>query len=438
MRSIDNFYGRIGLVLHSLKKRLYFVVASYFAFWARFVLRRWKPRIVVITGSSGKTTLLQLVEAQLGDKAIYSHHANSSIGLPFHILGLSPNILDRKQWLSHFLLAPIKAWRKVPATKLYIVEADTDRPHEGYFLARFLRPEVTLWISVYRTHSMNFDALVHSGHFKTHEQAIAYDFGNFAANTSKLVIANADQSDLTAQLTRVPENAKVIRVSSKAVSKHKIEETQTVYIVGGETIHLPGLHPKELGVSLQMVNKLLDYLGYSPDSEYKALAMPPGRSSVFAGKHDTTIIDSTYNTGLGAMKALLELFNDYPANKKWLIIGDILEQGSLEAEEHEKLAEAIARVKAERVILLGTRTRKHTYPLLKKQLSIPIDSFESPKEVLDFIEKNMRGGETLFFKGGRFLEGVIEQLLADPADAKYLVRREPVWTKRRQQWGLPR
>ncbi len=425
-------------MLHAFKKRLYFVVASYFAFWARFVLRRWKPRIIVITGSSGKTTLLQLVEAQLGDKAIYSHHANSAIGIPFHILGLETNILDRKQWLSHILLAPIKAWRKPPTTKLYIVEADNDRPHEGAFLAELLKPEVTIWVSVYRTHSMNFDALVQGGRFKTHEEAIAQEFGNFIAQTKKMVVVNADQSVIKPQLSRVQPSAKVLEISNKVVSVHRLEEGHTIFIVNNHTVQLPGLHPKELGVSIQMVEALTSYLNKSIDSNYQNLVMPPGRSSVFAGKKDTTIIDSTYNTGLGAMTALLELFNTYKAQKKWLVLGDILEQGTVEVEEHEKLAEVIARIKAERVILLGPRTRKHTYPILKKQLSTPVDSFESPKEVLDFIEKNLQGGETLFFKGGRFLEGVIEQLLKDPSDAQHLVRREANWVKRRQQWGLPR
>src|SRR5579872_5969651 len=101
-------------MLHKLKRRLYFMVAAYFAFWARFVLRRWRPRIVVITGSSGKTTVLHLVEAQLGERAVYSHHANSAIGIPFHILGMQPNVLSRAEWPKRVLLAPFHAWRRLP------------------------------------------------------------------------------------------------------------------------------------------------------------------------------------------------------------------------------------------------------------------------------------------------------------------------------------
>ena len=57
-------------------------------FCAQIQLFLWKPRIIVITGSSGKTTLLHLIEAQLGNRAKYSHFANSSFGIPFDILGL--------------------------------------------------------------------------------------------------------------------------------------------------------------------------------------------------------------------------------------------------------------------------------------------------------------------------------------------------------------
>jgi UDP-N-acetylmuramoyl-tripeptide--D-alanyl-D-alanine ligase len=424
--------------MHTLKKRLYFVVASYFAFWARFVLHRWQPRIIVITGSSGKTTTLHMVEAQLGDKAVYSHHANGAIGIPFHILGLPTNVTSKPGWLVQILRAPLGAFRRPPTQKLYVVEADCDRPHEGAFTARLLRPEVTLWVSVYRTHSMNFDTLVQSGAFPTHEAAIAYEFGHFAAATRKLVAVNGDQAALTEQLSRVAADVAIKRCGLKAVQDYEIKPTETVFTIGSQAITLPGLHPKELGINLQLVTALLNYLDLPLDPTYAKLYMPPGRSTIFTGKKQTTLIDSTYNTGLGAMTALLELFQAFPAKTKWLVLGDILEQGSVEQEEHEKLAQVIAGTKAQRVILLGRRTKKYTYPILQKLLpSDSVVAFESPKDVLDYLEQQLQGHEAILFKGAQGMEGIIEQLLADPADAAHLVRREPNWVRRRQQWGLP-
>ena len=424
-------------MIDTVKRRLYFVVAHYFGFWAKFVLRRWRPRIVVITGSTGKTTLLHLVEAQLGNKAVYSHHANSALGVPFHILGLPPNVESRGKWLSQLAKAPLAAFRTPPATKLYVVEADCDRPNEGRFLGKLLKPEVTLWVTVFRTHSMNFDRLV-PGTFVAHEEAIAYEFGHFAANTQKLVVANGDQPVVVDQLKRVAGGVKVTKISQQGVQKYVNTDSDTVYSIDGKEIHLGGLQPKELGNSLQMVNALLEFLDAPLDAAYQQFELPPGRSSVFKGINDLTIVDSTYNTGLGAMTAILGLFNDFSKPHKWVVLGDILEQGSLEKGEHQRLAEVVAGLQLDHVVLLGPRTHKYTYPILKEKLTIPVVSFDRPDEVLEYLRANLKGGEALLFKGGRFLEGVIEQLLQNPADAKHLVRREASWVKRRQKWGLPR
>ena len=425
-------------MIHSLKKRLYFSAAAYFGFWAKIVLKRWKPRIIVITGSAGKTTLLHLAEAQLGDKAIYTHNANSTFGIPFYILGIKTGAENRKAWPFLFLRAPFCIFRSLPKQQFLVVEADSERPKEGEFLAQLLKPEVTLWISLHKTHSGNFDKLVKEHAFTSHNQAIAYEFGNFLANTTKLAIINKDYPEQVEQLSRVNKNVEVKQFSLKQVKSFSIENGKTTFKFENKSISLAGLHPEELGVSLQMIDQLMDYLGFPADNEYKNLKMPPGRSSVFKGKNNLTIIDSTYNTAFGALKVIVDLFAKYPAKHKWLIIGDFLEQGSLEEQEHIKLGEYVAKQKADKVVLLGSRTHKYAYPILQKTFGANVISFETPKEVLDYLVQNLKGGEVLLFKGSRFLEGVIEQLLENPLDSQNLVRRGKIWTKRRQKWGLPK
>lgn len=414
------------------------MVAGYFAFWAKFVLRRWQPQIVVITGSSGKTTLLHLLESQIGDRAIYSHHANSAIGIPFHILGLQPNVSSKAGWAKHFLKAPFFAFKASPEVNLYIVEADCDRPNEGRFTSRLLKPDVTLWVSVYNTHSMNFDKLVRNNSFKTHEEAIAYEFGNFIENTTKLAAVNGDQVGIANQLGRVKSGVEIKKVSMSKISEYKMTQTATTYKIHGQTFNVSGIHPKDLGIGIQLTESLLNFLRFPLDPDFKNLKMPPGRSSTFLGKKELVLIDSTYNTGLGAAQAMFKMFEAYPSDDKWLVAGDMLEQGSIEKAEHEKLAAAIAEIKVSHVVLLGRRTKQYTYPLLKNKLKVPVVSFDSPKEVLDYLTNNTPAKAAILFKGAFGLEGVIEELLANPSDADNLVRREAVWTKRRQKWGLPK
>src|ERR1035437_5074898 len=134
-------------IIQKLKKTLYFTVASYFKFFAQIQLKFWHPQVIVITGSNGKTTMLNLLESQIKDQARYSHHANSSFGIPFNILNLDRKTLTIGEWPMLFLLAPIQAFKKLHHEKIYIVEADCDRPNEGKFLGQMLKPEITIWLS---------------------------------------------------------------------------------------------------------------------------------------------------------------------------------------------------------------------------------------------------------------------------------------------------
>ena len=165
------------------------------------------------------------------------------------------------------------------------------------------------------------------------------------------------------------------------------------------------------------------------------MEVAPGRSSHFKGYKGVDIVDSTYNAHMISMASTLDMAKRMHAEKKWLIIGDIVDQGSLAEEEHRRLADLIARVKPDRVVLVGRRTKKYTAPELR-ELGVSAVATLDPRKALEYIKKNVRGNETLIFKGSQYLEWVIEKLLADPAEAKKLCRRERGAVQRRKSWGL--
>lgn len=408
-------------MIHYLKRLFYFPVAWYFRFWAGFRLRRWHPRIIVVTGSSGKTTLLHLLESQVSAKARYSHHANSSYGIPFDILGLHRENLLIWEWPLLVILAPLKSFLPAPEEKIYIVEADCDRPYEGKFLSEFLQPEVTLWISSSKTHAMNFPQPV--------ALSIAHEFGYFLAHTQSLAIVNGDNELITSQLSR--SQARIEPVFLKDLKTYTVSRTGTQF----NQYYFPYLLPRAHFYALEMTLKLLDYLQLKPDPSFITFTLPPGRSFVFKGIKDTTIIDSTYNSNFDSLTSTLDLFDEFPADKKWAIIGDMLELGSEEQAEHQQIVPFIKKLKLERLILFGPRVKQYAYPQLKSDFQSVV-TFEYPKQVLDYLLQNLSGGETILFKGARFLEGVIEHLLVDSSQARLLPRREKVWAIRRQQWGL--
>ena len=416
-----------------IKKYLFFPVASYFKFFASIKLRRWHPRVIVVTGSSGKTTLLHFLESQIGSCAKYSHHANSSFGIPFDILGLHRKSLQRSEWVSLFLKAPFLAFTHFPKEKIYVVEADVDRPGEGKFLATLLHPEVALWVSVGRTHSMNFDPLVSSGKFKTVDEAIAYEYGYFLKYCTKQVFINGDSELQLKQANRT--EAKITAIKQKAIEHFALSKNGTTFGIAGKKIVFPYLFPEEVGISLLMCSETVDYLGLPFDYDFKSFIMPPGRGSVFVGIRKTTIIDSSYNANLGSIKAMLSMLAQISEKKKWVVLGDMLELGKEEKEEHEQLAEVLEKMHVEKIILVGKLVSKYTYPKIVKNKNVFVEKFIQQKEARDYLLSHLNGGEIILFKGSQslLLEGIIERLLENKKDASKLPRREEIWEERREK-----
>ena len=472
-------------MLETIKNKLYFPLAWYFRFFAEIRLRRWKPRIVVVTGSSGKTTLLHLLESQFGIHAKFSHHANSSYGIPFDILNLHRKSLKSSEWIHLFLKAPLQAFKEPFKEQYYIVEADTDRPGEGRFLAEMLQPEVVLWVSVSATHGMNFDKLVIPGvatstigspqkgsiasstpvkqasslrpaqndkKFNSVEEAIAYDFGYFLEYCSKMAVIDGDSKIQTKQVNRT--KAKVRAVQKRDyLESYKVERYGTEFEIEGKKYLFSALLPREVFYSIKMCRDVVEYFNLPFDKSFSNFVIPEGRGSLFRGVKDTALIDSTYNANLSSVEAMLGMYAKFPAEKKWVVLGDMLELGEKEQEEHERLGEILGKMELERIILVGKRVSKYTLPSLRGKMTNPaqrgalptvarnddkVVAFEKQSEALDYLEENIEGGEAILFKGSQsiFLEGIIEALLANKEDASKLPRRGIFWMNKRRDLGL--
>ncbi len=420
-------------MMQNLKLALYFTVARYFRFFARIRLHSWNPRVVLITGSNGKTTALHLTALQLGSAAKCSFKANSAFGIPFDILGLKRTSYSVFEWPWLFLMAPLYALKGAHPEKLYVVEVDGDRPGDGDFFGPFLKPEVCVWLSSARTHSMLFEHSVGAGGFASVDEAIAHGFGRFLAYTSKLAIINADNP-------LIVEHARQTNIPLYEIKEREFLNSYTVNTSGSEftisniTYRLPYVLPKEIFYAIVSSLKIAEYFGIQSTTDLSGLVIPPGRSSVFRGFKGTTLLDSSYNADLESVEVIIRMAEMLPG-EKWIVLGDLIEQGRFEQEEHERLGHILTKCDFKRTVLVGPRMQKHVKPILEAS-GKTVESFIGPKEALDYLLSAVGGGEILVFKGARFLEGIIEHLLEDKADITKLCRREVVWQQRRKKWGL--
>ena len=415
------------------KKRFYFVVARYFRFFADRAFRKWNPRVIAITGSAGKTTMLHMIEHEMGKKAHYSHDANSAFGVSFDLLGLKGVRGSKLRWLYLLAAAPLRSVFYHHKERFYVVEIDGERPHEAEFLAQWLKPEVTIWVSIGLSHAVQFEKEVEEGRFESLDEAITAEFATIPQNTSKVVYIDADSKVMKAATENI--KAKVIAIKKTEIKKYVVYPDSTDFTYGDTTFHFNHPEPKEIAFHLLVLQDLMRYLKLPFKADFSELKIAPGRSSFFKGEKGINIIDSSYNAHLISVASILDMAKRMHADHKWLVIGDIVDQGSITGEEHQKLAHLIAEVEPEKVVLVGRRTKKYTAPELKK-LGISAVATLDPKKALDYIRKNITGKETLIFKGSQYLEWVVEKLLVNPEDASKLCRREKAAVNRRKSWGL--
>ena len=426
-------YNRRMSKTASLKKRFYFVAAKYFRHFADRALKRWNPRVIAITGSAGKTTMLHLMEHELGKRAHYSHDANSAFGVSFDILGLKGVRGSKLRWIYLFAMAPLKSVFYRHKERFYVVEIDGERPHEAEFLAKWLKPAITVWVSIGRSHAIQFEKEVEEGRFESLDEAIAAEFATLPQNTTKRVYIDADSKAMKTATKNI--KAKVVPIKKSKVKKYVVYPDSTDFTYGDTTFHFNHPEPKDIAFNLLVLQDLMKYLKLPFNADFSDVKIAPGRCSYFEGKKGIAIVDSSYNAHMISMASVLDMARRMHAEKKWLVIGDIVDQGSTEEEEHKKLARLMAEVEPDKVILVGRRTKKYTAPELKK-LGVSAVATTDPRKALDYIEKHIRGNETIVFKGSQYLEWVIEKLLANPEDAKKLCRREKAAVQRRKSWGL--
>ena len=172
--------------------------------------------------------------------------------------------------------------------------------------------------------------------------------------------------------------------------------------------------------------------GMEPDAITRGLeAMEPeaGRLRRLPGLNGSTLVDDTYNASPDAAVSALGVLADLPATRRTAFLGDMLELGETEVEQHrDVLAEALRQ--SDRVVAVG--------PIMARAAGQLADSdavrlYPTSQAAADAVRSGalaVETGEAVLVKGsqGTRMERVSEALLSpdlDPADV--LPRQTPQW-----------
>ncbi|MCE9540979.1 UDP-N-acetylmuramoyl-tripeptide--D-alanyl-D-alanine ligase [Candidatus Kaiserbacteria bacterium] len=422
---------------------------------ARAVLSRYRPSIIAITGSVGKTTTKDAIYAAISGH-VYARRAvksyNGELGVALTILGLENAWTNPLGWMYNILMGLVLLARKRKYPQWLVIEVGADRPGDIKRIAKWLRPDIAVFtgISDIPAHIEFFDS---PEHVLKEKRALA---DNLKAGGR--LILNGD--DTYTQRLRSEFRGATVTYGYAPENDFFASHEQILYDVsrpatdgirkpggiqfranhGGSSI--PVVIAGALGVprvyaSLAAI-AVAEEVGIDGVTAAQALTKwvpPPGRVRILDGMKGTVIIDDTYNSSPAAALAALDTLKSVDAKRRIAVIGDMLELGKYTKDAHRKVGERAAQC-ADKLITVGIRARQVADAALDAGLRdeniLQYDTGEAERAA-DELALDMREGDVVLVKGSQSmrLERLVRGIMAEPLRAaELLVRTDPEWEVR--------
>lgn len=419
---------------------------------AKAVIRKYKPTVIAITGSVGKTSAKDAVYAMLAQSEHVRKSAksfNSEFGLPLTILG-APNAWNNPlRWMMNLLdgLMLIIFTHNYP--RWLVLEVGADRPGDITSVAQWLPvtiavitrlPEMPVHVEFFespeqvaREKAALIDALLPDGTLVMYGgDARAPMLRERAGNKKVLTCGFSPDMDVRADSLEVLyESGKEHYPLGMRATLVIGETSAPVEVVGTIGAHslLPLLSAAAVGRALgKSVHEIVEGIkGYEP---------PAGRMHLVRGVKNTIIIDDTYNSSPAAVTAGLETLGHVQKAKfarRIAVLGDMLELGRHSVEEHRKVG-VLAAKSCNLLITVGFRARDIAQGALtagmKEEKILQYEDSETAGEELAALLKE---GDVVFVKGSQSMrmERAVLEMMANPEQAeKLLVRQDEEWIKR--------
>lgn len=418
------------------------IIITIITFEAKLVLKKYKPKIIAITGSVGKTSTKEAIVSVLGgdfyvrgNKSSY----NSEIGVPLTILGVKNAYFSVFEWLKNIFQGLGLVIKNQNYPRILTLEFGADKPNDIQNLTNWIKPDISIITAL-------GDIPVHVEFFNSPE----------ALRSEKAKILKPLKPHNKAILNFDDETVLELRSKTKA-------ELFTFGILSGADIRgtnykimITGKKPSGITFKLEYKGNFVPvriYGAFGRQQMYACLAAsavgiifglnlvkiseylsrytsPPGRLRLITGIKDTLILDDTYNASPMAVHAALDTLNDIPAKRKIAVLGDMMELGKFTMAGHKEVGAAAAKV-CDLLFVVGLRSKFIKEEALANGFSHDnIFEFSNSAEAGEELQKYIEKGDLILVKGSQAMrmEHVVEEIMADPSEKeKLLVRQDKFW-----------
>lgn len=407
-----------------MKPHIKRIVQLILKYLAKITLWKYRPGIIGVTGSAGKTSTKIAIAAILSHERTVRftpQNFNNQFGLPLAIFGEEKSEGGGWFWVKVIGRAILNILRRAEYPEILVLEYGVDRPHDMRYLLSIARPNVAVITAIGEVpaHVEFFSGPQEVAREKARliEQLPA---GGFAVlnQDSEVVMDLKDRTrahrvtfgfsrDAEVQISNFTtrlENGYPVGISFKLEYAGSFVPVRLDGVFGRAQAYTAAAAASVgliFGLNLVTISEALK--NYHP---------PKHRFQLFLGPDDSVLIDDAYNASPLSVHAALDTVKDIPSKRKIAILGDMKELGGFSETAHRdigRITKGIVNI----LITVGPEARLIGEGALEVGfVKKNIHHFSSVEEVLQFLPELIKKGDLVLVKGSQSvgLEKVIQGL----------------------------
>ncbi len=366
----NKIYNNAKIILYVKDtKEAYLKLANYYK-------NKINPYTIAITGSSGKTTVKEMMYSVFKNagntvKSILNH--NNEIGLCQTLSTLETD------------------------TKYLIVEMGMRGFGEIELLSKYAQPDIAIIVNSGSAHIGRLGSLLNIAKAKFEIAKFLKPNGILIAHDNPLIKQVNDNKHKTTYFSLADKNLKIEEMTSNSC-KFNYKGYEYKLNVAGEHNIQNALSVIEAGLFAGLKEEIIakGLKEFTPIEKRWDIQEIKGYK----------IINDSYNSNPESVKAAINTFLSYTPSPKSLVLGDMGELGLNEEEYHIQTGKYIENYNCDYVLTVG-ELAKFINPSNKKTLH-----FENKKDVAEFIKNKLPKDSNILLKASRFMkfEEIIEEL----------------------------